>query len=156
MTEDLRPRTDVDLVPRPNKNFVVTPNEVKGFLPTASRRPDRFFYVLYGDTVLEWDGYRVGPVGAPDDDPQVNWSVLLVCPRCHNNLRLDSLQKHLEVESGAAGLQSEPIQCSYKVEFGTLCTWRVVLERPTKRHNRIVTVDGGRQIVIDAVARDAR
>jgi hypothetical protein len=156
MSDDLRPRTDYDAIPRPNKNFIVRPNEVKGFLPTASAKPDRFFYVLYGDTVLEWDGYRIGPVGAPDDSREVNWTLLVMCPKCHNNLKLDSLQKHLEVEARQAGIQSEPIQCSYKIEFGTLCTWRVVLERPTKRHDRIVTVDGGRQIVIDAVAKDAR
>ena len=149
------PVTNLTEVPRPS-SLEVTPDRVRGFLPTASAHIDRFFYVLYGDTVLEWDGYRVGPVGAPDDHHDVNWSILLVCPKCHNNLRLDSLMKHLGVEAGQAGLQSEPIQCSYKVEFGTLCTWRVVLERPSKRHDRVVTVDGGRKVIIDAVARDAR
>lgn len=154
MSTDFRPRTDPDLVPKP-KNLLVTPNEVKGFLPTAGKRPDRFFYVLYADQVLEWDGYRVGPAGAPDDSPEVSWSILIMCPRCHNNLKLDNLLKHLEIEAGRAGLQSEPIQCAYK-DFGTLCPWRVVLERPSRRSDRIVTVEGGRQIVIDAIAKDAR
>lgn len=150
-------RCDSSVLPRPSKNLIVTPNRVQGFLPTAKAKPDRYFYVLYGDMVLEWDGYRIGgEVGAPDGADGVNWSILLMCPRCHNNLRLDSLQKHLSVESGQAGISSEPIRCSYKAEFGGLCSWRVVLERPSKRHDRIVTVDGGKRIAIDAVARDAR
>lgn len=153
---DDRPRCDLNLVPKP-KNLIVKPNLVRGFLPTARAKVDRFFYVLYGDMVLEWDGYRIGgAAGAPDGADGVNWSILLMCPRCHNNLRLDSLQKHLGVESGQAGLSSEPIRCSYKAEFGGLCSWRVVLERPSKRHDRIVTVDGGLKIAIDAIAKDAR
>lgn len=154
---DNRIRCDSSVVPRPNKNFIVTPNEVRGFLPTARAKADRYFYVLYGDMVLEWDGYRIGgEAGAPDGAPEVNWSILLMCPKCRNNLKLDSLHKHFAVESGQAGISSEPIQCSYKAEFGGICSWRVVLERPSKRHDRIVTVDGGRRVVIDAIARDAR
>lgn len=145
-----------DLLPRPS-SLIVKPNEIRGFLPTAQAKPDRYFYILYGDTVLEWDGYRIGgPVGAPDGAPEVNWSILLMCPKCRNNLRLDSLQKHLMVESGQSGISSEPIQCSYKAEFGGLCSWRVVLERPSRKCDRIVTVNGGVKIHIDAIAKDAR
>jgi hypothetical protein len=79
-----------------------------------------------------------------------------MCPKCRNNLRLDSLQKHLMVEHKQAGISSEPIQCSYKAEFGGLCSWRVVLERPSRKCDRIVTVNNGIKIRIDAIAKDAR
>jgi len=158
--QDDRPRADLSAVPKPDRNFIATPGEVKGFLPSAVRRADRYFYVLYADTVYEWDGYRMGPSGAPDGAPEVNWSILIMCPKCRNNLRLDNLKKHLAIESSAAGLESEPIQCAYKAEFGGLCTWRVVLERPVKAQDRIVVVaapdSSRRQILIDAIAKDAR
>jgi hypothetical protein len=148
-------KSDLSVVPRPS-SLIVKPNEVRGFLPTAEATPDRYFYVLYGDTVLEWDGWRTGNPNAPDGADEVNWSILLMCPKCRNNLRLDSLQKHLMVESGQSGISSEPIQCSYKGEFGGLCSFRVVLERPSRKCDKIVTVNGGKRIRIDAIAKDAR
>lgn len=151
-----QPRGDSYEVKDARQHIVVRPNEVKGFVTTGGRKPDRFFYILYGDTVWECDGYRVGPTAAPDDSPEVNWSLLIICPKCGGNLRIDSLKKHLGVEAGQAGLESEPLQCSYKAEFSGLCPFRVVLERPSKRHERVVTVDGGRQVRIDAVAKDCR
>lgn len=139
----------------PKSRMIIRPDEVRGMHTAASRPPNRYFYLLYGDTVWECDGYRVGPEGAPDDSPEVNWSILLVCPVCHNNLRIDSIKKHLQVERGAAGLDTEPIRCSYKAEFGGLCRFCVVLEKPSRRSDREVIVNG-RRIIIDAVAKDAR
>lgn len=157
MSTRLAPPRDGSYIPAqtPKSRMIIRPNEVRGMHTAASRQPDRYFYLLYGDTVWECDGYRIGPTEAPDDSPEVNWSILLVCPVCHNNLRIDSVKKHLQVERQAAGLDTEPIQCSYKAEFGGLCRFRVVLERPSRRSDREVIVDG-RRIIIDAVAKDAR
>lgn len=136
------------------RGSIIRPDEVRVMNTVGASRPDRFFYVLYHDTVFEWDGYRVGPSAAPDGAAEVDWSILLVCPKCGRNLKLDSILKHLGVESGQSGLESEPIQCSYKAEFGGLCPWRIVLERPG-RSDQVVSVMG-RKVKIDAVARDAR
>lgn len=137
---------------RINAPSILRPDHVQGALPIAQRRPDRLFYVLYGDTVWELDGYRVGPREQPDDGPDVCWTIHLACPRCHQNLLLDSLKKHLKVHPGQ-GLEAEPLHCSYRAEFGGPCPFGVALDLPSKRSDREVLVNGQR-LLIDAVARN--
>lgn len=130
---------------------IITPNEVKGFLGSDARKPDRLFYILFEDQIWEWDGYCVHTA---DRDC---WSINIVCPRCHNNLRLDSTLKRLQVTADSLETD-EPIRCSHVAEFGGLCSWRVELAPPRKREERYIEVGsptGVARIKIDAVARNA-
>lgn len=135
--------------------LILRPDYVKGFADTAKKKIDRYFYVLCGEELWQCDGYRVGPPELPDDHPSVSWNILLICPVCHNNLMLDSVKKKIQV-SRPFGLETaEPIQCSYKAEFGGLCKWHVVLEPPKKCMEVVVQLDEGvrRAVLVDAVAK---
>jgi hypothetical protein len=139
--------------------LIVRPDYVKGFADTASKKVDRYFYIIYLEECWECDGYRIGPKDLPDDHPSVHWTILLRCPVCHNNLMLDSTKKKLQV-SRPSGLETaEPIRCSYKAEFGGLCKWSVVLESPRRREDKQISVRLDDNIVktvlVDAVAKKA-
>jgi len=103
--------------------------------------PQRRFNILYQDVVWEVDGYQTGDL----------WLLLMICPKCGNNLSIKSDQKPLKVSPD--GLEvGDPIRCSHPAEFGGICPFHVVLERPAKK-DRVACVEGINRHV-DAVARD--
>jgi len=138
-------------------NTILNPNVVKGYVAHDERTPSRLFYVLWleDDSVWEVDGYRVGPPEAPDDADVVKWSLNLYCPKCKQNIRLDSTRKPFKVHQGLGLETGEPIQCPWPAEFGGLCSFRAELELPRKGEDRIVTIPPGRKVKIDAVAKRA-
>lgn len=130
-----------------NPSPIVNKNEVKGFLGGTERKPDRYFYVLWDETVWELDGYCVKlPSG------KLTWTILVTCPHCCQVLKLDTERKPLLVDERGLST-SEPIQCSYPGQFGGLCNWRVELE-PPKESLRYAVVNGQR-VRLDAIAKRA-
>lgn len=103
--------------------------------------PQRRFNLLYNDVVWEADGYQTGNL----------WLILMICPKCKNNLSIKSDQKSLKVSPDGLEL-GEPIRCSHPAEFGGICTFHVMLERPAKK-DRLACVQGI-DLKVDAVARD--
>ena len=118
------------------------------FRQSAYGRP----LIFYRDLVLEFDVYRFE--GLPTE-------VHIICPRCHNHLRLSALNKRIEYDrdapvpvppgwtrsefrevftQGAGGLLSmEPFGCTWELGaarqmFGlSLCGWRVAIENNIAR-----------------------
>lgn len=131
--------------------MIFTPNHVQVVTPNAVQPPDRYFYLLSGDTVWECDGYRTGPAHLPDDSPEVHWLINFCCPVCRQNLNLDSSKKKLRVTPGQ-GLDTEELRCAYVAQFGGLCPFDAVLESPQRQSDRIVDVNG-RKFKIDAVVK---
>lgn len=129
---------------------------VKGYVGGAEVRPDRYFYILFNDgmeeRVWEADGYSMRDTKTG----QTHWSILITCPKCFNNIRLDSLKKDLTTEDGLE--TADAIGCPWPGDFGTPCNFRVVLEPPRgdKRRMRVACRDGVvREVNIDAVAKRA-
>jgi hypothetical protein len=135
---------------------IITPHHVRGFVGHDERRPDRLFYVLWleDDTVWEIDGYRLGPMESPDDASDVLWSINLFCPKCRQNIRLDSTKKHIHVHRGRGLETAEPMRCPWPAEFGGLCSFAAVLELP-KPSLREVRLTNGTPVRLDAVAKRA-
>jgi uncharacterized protein YbaR (Trm112 family) len=131
--------------------MIVRPGLVKGFLPTATKPPDRLFYILYlqDDLVWECDGYKK----PAENGTQPGWMIVLTCPICRNHLTLDTTKKKVEIT--AEGIQSESFRCSHPAEFGGVCPFEIVLARPSRKSERQVQVQS-RWYKIDAVARNAR
>jgi hypothetical protein len=142
--------------PTPRSSFLVQPELVRGCVETKSTKVDRFFYVLYKDTdvdqLWEVDGYRMGPVQAPDDDSHLTWTFHITCPKCRNNLLLDSTKKKIQVYR-ECGIESEVFRCGHPAQFGGPCPFGVALELPRKREERTVVIEGGRIVKVDAVAK---
>lgn len=134
-----------------NTRRIVRPNEVKTLDNYAGRKPDRYFYILFEENIWECDGYVVNQEGS-----EPLWSILLVCPLCKQNLKLDSDKKKLLIDEQGLHL-AEPIACAWPGEFGTACNFRVAIDPPRKREDKVVRVTGmdgiSRQVKIDAVAR---
>lgn len=87
-----------------------------------------YFYLFdeKTETIWEADGFT-----EIDADGKKQWKIILTCPKCHNNLTLDSKNKQIQVTS--EGLETgEPIRCSHPGEFGP-CMWNVELCPPKKR-----------------------
>jgi len=108
--------------------------------------PDRYFYVLNPETneVWELDGYQ-----CPGNENA--WTIHLYCPKCRQNLKLETSTKQVQVT--ADGLESgEPIECSWPAEFGGKCI--AVFEFGRTREQ--VTLKDGRKVTLDAVLRRAR
>lgn len=124
---------------------IIRPNEVKTLDDYARREPDRYFYILFGDDVWECDGYMI------KDDGKELWTILIRCPVCNQNLKLDSEKKSLRIDDKGLELK-DTIQCSWPGQFGGLCNFHVAVEPPRKFEDRMVRV-AGRQLKIDAVAR---
>ncbi|MFH1645994.1 MAG: hypothetical protein ABIB11_06195 [Candidatus Omnitrophota bacterium] len=123
---------------------IFKPDEIKGCYGNVGRTPDRYFYILYGEEVLECDGYKIGD----------NWSILLICPVCKGELKIDSIKKHMQMDERGLEL-AETIKCSWPGDFGQHeCTFCVALEPPRKTEDKIVVVNG-RKVKIDAVAKKA-
>lgn len=136
----------------PAPGITIRPDRVTGYLDTATKLPDRIFKVLYreDDAVWEIDGYRIGPREAPDSAPELHWTFHITCPKCKNNLLLDSKKKKIEIDPD--GIQTEAFRCSHPGMFGGICGFTFVLERPSKREDRVVLVQGV-QHRIDAIVR---
>lgn len=149
--------SEINSDPRGSSKLIVRPNEVKGFQTTHEAKPNRYFYVLCGDECWECDGYRAGDPSLPDDHGDVHWAILLTCPVCHQALKLDSTKKQIKVWKDCGLETAEPIRCSYPAQFSGPCPFGVVLELPSKKADKFITVhlDGGitKQIAIDAVAK---
>jgi hypothetical protein len=130
---------------------IIRPDEVKTLDNYAGSEPDRYFYIIYEEHVWECDGYRIRQEGSED-----LWTILLVCPICRQNLKIDSTKKKLLIDDKGLHL-AEPIACAWPGEFGTACNFRVAIEPPRKREDQMVRVIGpdglSRQVKIDAVAR---
>jgi hypothetical protein len=90
--------------------------------------------IRYKDFVLEVDVYAV-----PDSD---EISVVLLCPRCRNALKVSSLRKRIEFERPSQRypqgvLSIEPLRCSWelesdgrRMEFGLgMCNWSVAIDK---------------------------
>jgi len=130
---------------------IVRPGEVKTLDDYATRKPDRYFYILFGENVWECDGYVIN-----QDGKEPLWTILIVCPVCRHNLKIDSSKKKLLIDD--KGLEiAEPIACAWPGEFGTACNFQVAIEPPRKREDMFVRVNGidgiGRQVKVDAIAR---
>jgi len=130
---------------------IFTPTHVRAVSKNMVAPPDRYFYLLSGDTVWQCDGYRTGSAELPDDHPDVKWLINFNCPICHNNLSLDSTKKKLRVTPGQ-GLDTDELRCSYIAQFGGWCPFDAVLESPQRAGDKTVTVDG-KKIKIDAVVK---
>ena len=102
---------------------------------------------MYEDTVWECDGYAVGDL----------WSILIICPVCRQNLKIDSTKKPMRIDEKGLEL-ADPIRCSYPGDFGTPCPFCVAIEPPKKAdlYQEIRCGDGQvRKVKLDAIARKA-
>jgi hypothetical protein len=127
-------------IDRLQQQTVIKHDEVKGIVGSDERRPDRFFYILCGDEVWEADAYQAGK----------EWLINLICPKCHQNITIKSTKKPMQVDE--YGLQlGEPIGCPWEGDFGTMCSFAIMLDTP-KQSDRIAQVNGV-QVKIDAVAK---
>jgi hypothetical protein len=142
--------------PTPRSNFIVKPDFVQGCVESKTSKADRFFYVLYKDATVDqiWeiDGYRIGSREAPDDASSLQWTFHLTCPKCKNNLLLDSTKKKVRVYAGC-GIESEEFRCGHPAQFGGVCSFGVALELPRRREDRVAVIEGGRILRIDALAK---
>ena len=118
----------------------MNPQQNRPLIMNQEVEPQRRFNLLYNDVVWEADGYQTGE----------HWLILMVCPKCKNNLSVKSNQKPMKVSPGGLEL-GEPIRCSHPVDFG-VCSFHVMLDRPAKK-DRVACV-GGIDRHIDAVVRD--
>ena len=129
---------------------IIRPDEVKTLDQHTAAKPDRYFYMLFEEHVWECDGYCIKREGK-----EALWTILIVCPLCKQNLKLDSKKKKLLIDEQGLHL-AEPIACAWPGEFNTPCNFRVMIEPPKKREDKFVRITdmGGvsRQVKVDAVA----
>lgn len=103
---------------------IMKKDEVKGVVGHASTYPDRWIYVLdtSDDRIWEWDAYkRQDPV-----TKEHYWEVLIQCPVCRDNLRLDSRKKQINIGETHGVETGEPFFCGNIYEkdgFTGRCTW---------------------------------
>jgi len=135
-----------------NQQRIIRPDEVRTLDTHSERKPDRYFYIIYGEHVWECDGY-LAP-GEPGSEPQ--WMIILTCPVCRQNLTINSQKKKLMIDEKGLHV-AESIACSHPGEFGAPCKFKVAIEPPSKRedqHAMVTCVDGiSRQVKVDAVAK---
>lgn len=129
---------------------IVRPDEVKTLDNFAGADPDRYFYMLFEEKVWECDGYCIKREG---EEPL--WTILIVCPLCKQNLKIDSTKKKLLIDDKGLHL-AEPIACAWPGEFNTPCNFRVAIEPPRRAEDKMCRVTGqdgvSRQVKVDAVA----
>lgn len=112
---DSERETVVTLVDDPRKGRSAT----QDFSQSATAHPQ----IRYKDLLIECDLYET--------DGQ--YSVHLICPRCHNFLKIESMHKTMEWDGKT--LSVEPFECTWELgaarqEFGvSLCRWRVGVQR---------------------------
>jgi hypothetical protein len=136
----------------PHQQRIIRPDQVRTLDEYATKKPDRFFYIRYGETIWECDGYRVVEAGRED---LVHWTILLICPECGHNLKLDSTKKKLKIDENGLEL-AEPMACDWPGDFSTPCNFQVMLEPPkrSEKTSMVTTVTGtNREVQIDAVAK---
>lgn len=127
------------------QNDIIKPDHVAATLGEMQRSPDKTFYVLSGDLVMEWEGYST-----KDTAGHVNWYIVALCPRCHTPLTIDGANKRILVD--AQGLHiDEAIRCTAPAQFGGMCSWRVNIAPPNANNREAIVY--GRKYKIDAVAR---
>lgn len=129
--------------------MILRPDYVRGFVPTATNKPDRLFYLLdtKDDCVWEVDAYK-----SPGESGRANWMLILACPVCRNHLVLDSTKKRLEVTD--EGIQSDVFRCAHDAQFGGICPYQIALDRPNKNQRQVQVQ--GQWYRIDAVTKAAR
>ena len=130
---------------------IVRPDEVKTLDSHTEAKPDRYFYMLFEEHIWECDGYYI-----QEEGKKPLWIILIVCPLCKQNLKIDSSNKKLLIDDKGLHL-AEPIGCSWPGEFNTPCNFRVAIEPPRKQEDKFCRVTGrdgvSRQVKVDAVAR---
>lgn len=110
-------------------------------------QPTRIFYVLdltpSHEYLWEIDGYCLHDSNEGKD----RWTLHIVCPKCRNNLTIESEKKPIEV--GHETLSVELFRCSHPAEFGGQCSFSAAIEPPSgnqkttrDQHGRRVRVDG--------------
>jgi len=91
---------------------IMRPDLVHGVVADSGNNVDRYFYLYdqMSDLVFEADGYL-----QPGVDGKAKWMILMMCPACHQVLKLDSDKKSFEVSE--RGIETgEPISCSYYLD----------------------------------------
>ena len=139
-------------------NVVLKPNEVRGVVGKANTHVDRHFYLHDRESNIVWeaDGY-LQPKEKPDAPD--HWWILLLCPACHQHLRIDSEKKPIKVDE--RGIETgEPIACGRWLKdvegYTGYCPFRGELEPPKKPEYGEVQTDLGIQRVrVDAWIRRA-
>lgn len=109
-------------------------------------------YIRYRDMLIEADVYP--QLGSAEADDGVKLEVILICPRCRNQLRVRSERKAIEWIPGAPEidphsheavvrgvLSIEKFQCTWELDSSAnvtgkgenLCRWRVVVDKNVAR-----------------------
>jgi len=127
---------------------IVTPEYVNAVGESPVSSVDRYFYVvnLQDDMIMEWDGYRTEEL-----DGKIHWMILITCPKCNNELRLETAKKQILIDDKGLHI-AETIRCTHPAEFGGMCTWHVGIEPPRKSSDREARIRG-QKIKVDAIAR---
>lgn len=134
------------------------PDEVKGIVAQTPSRADRYFYLLDKETdeVWETDGYRQldGETG------QERWMLLIMCPKCRNELKLETGRKQFEIDE--RGIETaEPFRCSWPIDqdgYKGACPWGCELQRPGREIKVPVRLRTGAmvEVKIDAMIRQVK
>lgn len=131
------------------------PNEAKGSRTILQGDVTRYFHVLSGDLVLEWDGFfKPAENGTP-----AHWYLIIQCPKCLQPLTIDGTKKRIGVDD--RGLSIERFRCVNKAQFGGQCPWAGEVEPPVKKEDRMAHLKGvgenePRMVTIDGIVKDAR
>lgn len=137
-------------------------DHVQGVCYNQTAQPDRYFYLydVQTDLVFEADGYKQpkAPEANPNDPDE--WIILLMCPACHQTLRLDSAKKQFQVTK--RGIETaEPIGCSYWLQdvegYSGPCPFRAEFQPPKQVEFGDVRLRSGQRhrVKIDAWIREA-
>jgi len=123
---------------------------------------DRYFYLLdeQSDLVFEMDGFLQAKEKLDDPD---RWMLIMMCPACHQGLRIDTAKKPIEISD--FGIETgEPIACTYILSGSTehdgyrgLCPFRGEFQPPKAPEFGPVRVADGSivRVRIDARIRRA-
>jgi len=139
---------------------LLRPDKACGFTYNHKAEADRHFYLYddVSDLVFEADGY-LQPQAEDEDPSKQRWTIYLMCPACHQTLRLDSEKKPFEVTE--RGIETgEPIGCSYWLHnvdgYTGMCPFRGELQPPKSPEWGEVRTDVGVvRVKIDAWIRRA-
>ena len=135
---------------------IIRPDMVQGVVCDSGNNVDRYFYLYdeVSDLVFEADGYL-----QPNANGEPSWMILLMCPACHQTLRLESSKKPFEVSE--RGVETgEPISCSYWLKdvdgYTGDCPFKGELQPPKKPEwGEVRTRAGVVRVKIDAWIRRA-
>lgn len=135
---------------------IMRPDLVQGVVADSGDNVDRHFYLYdaVSELVFEADGYQM-----PSANGEPSWMVLMLCPACQQNLKLESAKKPFEVSE--RGIETgEVIKCSYWLQdvdgYTGMCPFRGELEPPKKPEwGEVRTAAGVVKVKIDAWIRRA-